>query len=148
MSTIIGMYGPPQNCKRKIEITVWSGPMYSAFGGVQDSWPGWIPPALFFISVAALKASTDIRLRKRRFDRCAISVIRQQTWQGTLHWVLTQGAVANAGIRYVSFLHNTAQAIPSSLFASAAQEPACCDTASQLALLARTVFADRSFPVC
>src|SRR6185369_4787942 len=64
MSAIIGMYGPPQNCKRKIKMTVWSAPMYSAFGGVQDSWPGWIPPALFFISVAALKASTDIRLRK------------------------------------------------------------------------------------
>jgi hypothetical protein len=30
-----------------------------------------------------------------------------------------QGAVANAGIRYVSFLHNTAQAMRSSLFASA-----------------------------
>ena len=39
MSTIIGMYGPPQNCKRKIKMTVWSAPMYSAFGGVQDSWP-------------------------------------------------------------------------------------------------------------
>ena len=36
---IIGMYGPPQNCKRKIEMTVWSAPMYSAFGGVQDPWP-------------------------------------------------------------------------------------------------------------
>ena len=29
-----------------------------------------------------------------------------------------------------------------------AGEPACSDTASQLALLARTVFADTSFPVC
>src|SRR4029077_5086208 len=37
--SIIGMYGPPQNCKRKIEMTVWSAPMYSAFRGVQDSWP-------------------------------------------------------------------------------------------------------------
>jgi len=31
---IIGMYGPPPNCKRKIEMTVWCAPMYSAFGGV------------------------------------------------------------------------------------------------------------------
>ena len=34
---IFGIYGPPQICKRKIEMTVWSAPMDSVFGGIQDS---------------------------------------------------------------------------------------------------------------
>ena len=33
------MYGPPQSCKRKLKMTIWSAPMYSAFVGVSDSWP-------------------------------------------------------------------------------------------------------------
>jgi hypothetical protein len=35
----IGMYGPPLVCKRNLKMTGWSAPMYSAFGGVSDSWP-------------------------------------------------------------------------------------------------------------
>jgi hypothetical protein len=36
---IIGMYGPPQCCKRKTKNGIWSAPMYSAFSGVNDSGP-------------------------------------------------------------------------------------------------------------
>jgi len=36
---IIGMYGPPQSCKRKTKNGSWSAPMYSAFSGVIDSGP-------------------------------------------------------------------------------------------------------------
>ncbi len=36
---VIGMYGPPQSCKRKTKDGSWSAPMYSAFGGVSDSGP-------------------------------------------------------------------------------------------------------------
>jgi hypothetical protein len=36
--TIIGMYGPPRSCKRKLN-GFWSAQMYSAFGGVKHSWP-------------------------------------------------------------------------------------------------------------
>jgi hypothetical protein len=39
LAGIIGMYGPPQSCKRKAKNGSWSAPMYSAFGGVIDSWP-------------------------------------------------------------------------------------------------------------
>ena len=35
----IGMYGPPQDCKRNPRLTFGSAPMYSAFGGVNGSWP-------------------------------------------------------------------------------------------------------------
>ena len=35
----IGMYGPPQICKRKLVMTFWSAPMYSASGGANDSGP-------------------------------------------------------------------------------------------------------------
>src|SRR6202521_1893564 len=34
---IIGMYGPPQSCKRKMSNGIWSALMYSAFSGVTDS---------------------------------------------------------------------------------------------------------------
>jgi hypothetical protein len=34
-----GMYGPPQNCKRKTNDGSWSAPMYSALSGVNDSGP-------------------------------------------------------------------------------------------------------------
>jgi hypothetical protein len=50
---IIGMYGPPPVCKRNLTMTVWSAPMYSAFSGVCNSWPRWIPPALFPVSYLA-----------------------------------------------------------------------------------------------
>src|ERR1035437_367249 len=40
--SIIGMYGPPQSCKRKTKNGRWSAPMYSASSGVNDSGPGWI----------------------------------------------------------------------------------------------------------
>jgi len=33
---IIGMYSPPQNCKRKTRMDRWSAPMCSVFGGVED----------------------------------------------------------------------------------------------------------------
>ena len=37
---LIGMYGPPQSCKRKTKNGSWSAPMYSAFiSGVLDSGP-------------------------------------------------------------------------------------------------------------
>src|SRR5882724_885845 len=36
---LIGMYGPPQSCKRKTKNGSWSAPMYSAFSGVSDSGP-------------------------------------------------------------------------------------------------------------
>ena len=36
---IFRMYGPPPSCKRKSELGSWSAPMYSAFSGVNDSWP-------------------------------------------------------------------------------------------------------------
>src|SRR6202790_2486848 len=36
---LIGMYGPPQSCKRKTNNGIWSAPMYSALSGVTDSGP-------------------------------------------------------------------------------------------------------------
>jgi hypothetical protein len=39
ISRLIGMYGPPQSCKRKMKNGSWSAPMYSAFSGVTDSGP-------------------------------------------------------------------------------------------------------------
>ena len=36
---IIGMYGPPQRCKRKTNDGSWSALMYSASSGVNDSGP-------------------------------------------------------------------------------------------------------------
>jgi hypothetical protein len=36
---LIGMYGPPQSCKRKTKHGRWSAPMYSALSGVTDSGP-------------------------------------------------------------------------------------------------------------
>src|ERR1700730_19239426 len=38
-SPLIGMYGPPQSCKRKTKDGSWSAPMYSALSGVSDSGP-------------------------------------------------------------------------------------------------------------
>jgi hypothetical protein len=35
------MYGPPPCRKRKSDLTGWSAQMYSIFGGVYNSWPGW-----------------------------------------------------------------------------------------------------------
>ena len=36
---LIGMYGPPRRCKRKMKNGSWSAPMYSALSGVIDSGP-------------------------------------------------------------------------------------------------------------
>jgi len=38
LCTIIGMYGPSQNCKRKTRMDRWSAPMYSALWS-ENSWP-------------------------------------------------------------------------------------------------------------
>src|SRR6202011_59982 len=38
LNGIIGMYGPPQSCKRKTKNGIWSAPMYSAFPG-RNSFP-------------------------------------------------------------------------------------------------------------
>jgi hypothetical protein len=85
--------------------------------------------SLPYLANTVSKDSTDIRFRKRRIDRCAISVIHQQTWQDIPIPLLGHDSPASASIpqldairtggRYLSFLHNTAQAIRSSLFASA-----------------------------
>jgi hypothetical protein len=39
ITSVTGMYGPPQSCKRKTKNGSWSAPMYSAFSGVSDSGP-------------------------------------------------------------------------------------------------------------
>jgi hypothetical protein len=38
---LTGMYGPPLCRKRKMRVTGWSAQMYTAFVGVDHSWPGW-----------------------------------------------------------------------------------------------------------
>ena len=39
---LIGMYGPPLRRKRNLkDATSWSAQMYTAFVGVDHSWPGW-----------------------------------------------------------------------------------------------------------
>ncbi len=39
---VTGMYGPPLGRKAKSEdATSWSARMYTAFVGVDHSWPGW-----------------------------------------------------------------------------------------------------------
>jgi hypothetical protein len=38
-TSLIGMYGPPQSCKRKTNNGSWSALMYSALSGVRDSGP-------------------------------------------------------------------------------------------------------------
>ena len=43
---------------------------------------GFRPLSSLFTYMAS-RASTDIRFKKRRIDRCAISIVRQQTWQET-----------------------------------------------------------------
>jgi hypothetical protein len=35
------MYDPPPCRKRKVRATGWSAQMYTAFVGVDHSWPGW-----------------------------------------------------------------------------------------------------------
>jgi hypothetical protein len=39
LAHLLGMYGPPQCCKRKMNNGSWSAPMYSASSGVIDSGP-------------------------------------------------------------------------------------------------------------
>ena len=64
---------------------------------------------------------THIRLQKRRIDRCAISDVRQQTWQETKsrNGQNHQLVKTSAGARYRSCFPDTAQAIRASLFAKA-----------------------------
>jgi hypothetical protein len=143
-------------------MTIWSAPMYSAFCGdnVSPGHDGIRPLSSVPSQIGLKKASTVIRFRKRRFDRCAISCFASRRGGNSsahrlslsgepLH--LSDGSnqpeALTAGGRYVSFLHRTAQAMRSSLFASAttlrsdacvssvvltsnsAPEPAWCDTA-------------------
>src|SRR5580704_19135715 len=63
--------------------------------------------------------TSDIRFRERRFDRRAIFVSRQQTWQEVVHSCLSSRSCGQQRNPNLSFLHKTAQAIRSTLFASA-----------------------------
>jgi hypothetical protein len=77
------MYGPPQVCKQKLLMAVWSAQMHSAFVGICDPGHDGFRPLSSSLAFWPRWAATDIRFRKRLFDRCAIFVIRQQTWQET-----------------------------------------------------------------
>jgi len=50
---------------------------------VESATPGHdgFRPLSSLLAIWPRRAATDIRFGKRRFDRCAISVVRQQTWQ-------------------------------------------------------------------
>ena len=88
---IIGMYGPPQNCKRKSR---WRFGLRQCIRPlVESATPGHdgFRPLSSLLASRSRRTSTDIRFRKRRFDRCAISVIRQQTWQEIIHSDLSSG---------------------------------------------------------
>jgi hypothetical protein len=70
----LGMYGPPLCRKRKMRVTGWSAQMYTAFVGVDHSWPGWNAMRSFPIyqfSLETLLPSTGFE--NAWFDRCAIS---------------------------------------------------------------------------
>src|ERR1700688_1150957 len=69
LAGVIGMYGPPQRCKRKTNDGSWSAPMYSALSGVTDSGPRWISARPRPYNVDGLvKTFSDIRFRERGRD--------------------------------------------------------------------------------
>ena len=59
------MYGPPRDCKGKsVKTRDMAAQMYSAFGGVQVSWPCWVYPILgsrTFIEGWILRAGTGYK---------------------------------------------------------------------------------------
>ena len=76
------MYGPPPGYKRKIGIAVWSTQMYPVFLEFKTPDLDEIRCALVltkYTGLAALFTSTGFE--NAGFDRCAISFVRQQTWQ-------------------------------------------------------------------
>jgi hypothetical protein len=76
------MYGPPLCRKRKTKVTGWSAQMYSAF--VEHKLPALdgMRCALVLLSNAALEGIfTFTGFESAGFDRCVISLVRQQTWQ-------------------------------------------------------------------
>src|SRR5579859_7263282 len=62
---------PQAKCE---DVTSWSAQMYSAFVGVNHSWPGWNALRSFPHLLCSLKRLLPFTCLKRAgFDRCAIS---------------------------------------------------------------------------
>jgi len=122
------MYGPPQNCKRTWRQFGLRKCIRPLVGSVTPGHDGIRPLSSLHSLSRSHRTSTDIRLGERRVDRCAISGIRQQTWldsSAPLHFYGLVNSVANGAYRYVWFLHKTAQAMRSSLFANATTTCGC-----------------------
>jgi hypothetical protein len=68
------MYGPPLRREQKVSVTGWSAQMYTAFVGVDHSWPGWNALRPFPIELVNLGKLLPVTgLESAGFDRCAIS---------------------------------------------------------------------------
>ena len=82
ISANIGMYGPPRVCKRKLLMAIGSAQMYSGLcRDLRSLAMMGFRPLSPLLAMWPWLAATDIRFRKRRYDRCANFVIRQQTWR-------------------------------------------------------------------
>src|SRR6266403_389866 len=79
------MYGPPLCRKRKVMSQGWSAQMYTAFIGVNHSWPGWnalrsLPPLV----IQSRETASGYGFGERRVRPLCHLLIRQQTWQETI----------------------------------------------------------------
>src|ERR1700694_5546780 len=81
LAHLIGMYAPPQSCKRKTSNGSWSALMYSAL--VESSTPGHdgYPLALVPIMWTVWLGPFRDQVSKAWERPIAISIFRQQTWQ-------------------------------------------------------------------
>src|SRR6267378_2636428 len=69
----------------KSDVTGWSAQMYTAFVGVNHSWPGWNALPLFPISNSVSReTSSGYGFGERRVRPLCHLLIRQQTWQETI----------------------------------------------------------------
>jgi hypothetical protein len=94
------MYGPPQNCKRKIEMTV--GLRQCIRPLVECKTPGHdgFRPLPSLLARRSCRTSTDIRLRMRRSDRCAIPCDRPQTRWGFAPRLLCSCPLSLISVRF------------------------------------------------
>jgi hypothetical protein len=97
------MYGPPQNCKRKLRMTDLVCANVFGLGGVSDPGPWWDPPALFPVSEIGLKGPLPISgLESAGSTVVPSQYFRQQTWREFIRSSIAAERRATSSLRWIN----------------------------------------------